>query len=74
MAGWDAAISLQRQVLEDAGIPYAYDPYAPDAAMDPLGMPTTFKLLVPAPYAEKANAMIAEAMSAEPQFPEELES
>jgi len=35
VTGWDAAISLQREVLEDAGIPYAFDPYAPDAAMDP---------------------------------------
>ena len=51
----------------------AFDPYEPDATMDPWGMPRTFRLLVPANYADQANQMIAEAMSAEPQFPEELE-
>lgn len=70
---WDAAISLQREVLEDAGIPYAFDPYAPDEAMDPFGMPITFKLLVPQQYAEKAEKLIAEVMAAEPHFPVELE-
>jgi 2-amino-4-hydroxy-6-hydroxymethyldihydropteridine diphosphokinase len=44
VTGWDAAISLQREVLEDAGIPYAFDPYEPDAAMDPFGMPVTCPL------------------------------
>ena len=72
--GWDAAISLQREVLEDAGIPYAFDPYAPDEAMDPFGMAITFRLLVPEQYAEKANQLIAEVMAAEPEFPEELEA
>jgi 2-amino-4-hydroxy-6-hydroxymethyldihydropteridine diphosphokinase len=72
-AGWDAAISLQREVLRESDIPYAFDPYEPDATMDPWGMPRTFKLLVPAEYAEKANTLIAEVMSAEPQFPEGLE-
>ncbi|HEY5540015.1 MAG TPA: 2-amino-4-hydroxy-6-hydroxymethyldihydropteridine diphosphokinase [Coriobacteriia bacterium] len=71
-SGWDAAISIQRQVLEDANIPFAFDPYPPDAAMDPWGMPVTYRLLVPAEYADKANAMIAEAMSVEPEFPEDL--
>jgi 2-amino-4-hydroxy-6-hydroxymethyldihydropteridine diphosphokinase len=74
VAGWDAAISLQREVLQDAGIPYAFDPYEPDAAMDPWGLPRTFRLLVPADYVDKANELIAEVMSAEPQFPEDLES
>jgi 2-amino-4-hydroxy-6-hydroxymethyldihydropteridine diphosphokinase len=74
VSGWDAAISLQREVLEDAGIAYAFDPYPPDEAMDPFGMPITYRILVPAQYAEKANTLIAEVMSAEPQFPEELEA
>jgi 2-amino-4-hydroxy-6-hydroxymethyldihydropteridine diphosphokinase len=59
VAGWDAAISIQREVLEDAGIPYAFDPYPPDAVTDVWGMPITFRLLVPAEYADKANMMIA---------------
>jgi 2-amino-4-hydroxy-6-hydroxymethyldihydropteridine diphosphokinase len=72
VAGWDAAISIQRQVLEDAGIPFAFDPYPPDTSMNPWGMAVTFRLLVPAAYADKANMMIREAMSAEPQFPDDL--
>jgi len=74
VTGWDAAISLQREVLEDAGIPYAFDPYAPDEVTDPFGMPVTFRLLVPQQYAEKANKLISQVMAAEPEFPEELES
>jgi 2-amino-4-hydroxy-6-hydroxymethyldihydropteridine diphosphokinase len=74
VTGWDAAISLQREVLEDAGIPYAFDPYAPDEAMDPFGMPITIRLLVPQQYLEKANALIAQVMAAEPQFPDDLEA
>jgi 2-amino-4-hydroxy-6-hydroxymethyldihydropteridine diphosphokinase len=73
VTGWDAAISLQREVLEDAGIPYAFDPYEPDAAMDPFGMPVTFRILVPAEYGESAKKLIAEVLAAEPQFPEGLE-
>lgn len=73
-SGWDAAISLQREVLRDAKIPYAFDPYEPDATMDPLGMPRTFTILVPAAYADRASRLINEAMAAEPEFPEELEA
>lgn len=72
VSGWDAAISLQREVLEDAGIPYAFDPYAPDAVTDPWGMPITFRLLVPASYADKANKLISQVMAAEPQFPDDF--
>jgi hypothetical protein len=72
-SGWDAAISLQREVLADEGIPYAFDPYEPDAAMDPWGMPRTFRLLVPAPEAARAKRIIAEAMAAEPEFPPEAD-
>jgi len=72
VTGWDAAISLQREVLGDAGIPYAFDPYAPDEAMDPFGMPVVYRLLVPADYADKANRLIAEVLAAEPQFPADL--
>jgi 2-amino-4-hydroxy-6-hydroxymethyldihydropteridine diphosphokinase len=74
VTGWDAAISLQREVLDDAGIPYAFDPYEPDAAMDPFGMPITFKILVPAEYAERAVSLIAQVTAAEPEFPDEFES
>ena len=72
VSGWDAAISLQREVLEDEGIPYAFDPFPPDAVTDPWGMSVTFRLLVPAQYAERANRVIAEALAAEPEFPDDL--
>ena len=73
-SGWQAAISLQREVLIDAGIPYAFDPYEPDVAMDPWGMPRTFRILVPAEYSERAKTLIEEVMAAEPDFPDELEA
>jgi 2-amino-4-hydroxy-6-hydroxymethyldihydropteridine diphosphokinase len=69
-SGLSAAMSLQRQTLQDAGIPYAFDPYEPDAAMDPWGMPRTFRILVPAEAAERARVLIAEANAAVPEFPE----
>jgi len=70
VAGWDAAVSLQREVLQDAGIPYAFDPYDPgDAPMDPWGMSRTFRILVPAEYGGRANALIAEVMAAKPEMP-----
>jgi 2-amino-4-hydroxy-6-hydroxymethyldihydropteridine diphosphokinase len=74
VSAWDAAISLQRGVLQDAGIPYAFDPYEPDAAMDPWGMPRTFRILVPADYAEQAKQLIDEVMKATPEFPAELDA
>jgi 2-amino-4-hydroxy-6-hydroxymethyldihydropteridine diphosphokinase len=69
-SGLSAAMSLQRQTLQDAGIPYAFDPYDPEAAMDPWGMPRTFRILVPAESAERARILIAEADAAVPEFPE----
>ena len=72
LVAWDAAISLQREVLKDAGIPYAFDPYEPDATMDPWGMPRTFRILVPSDYAEQAKQLIDEVMKAEPVFPRSM--
>lgn len=73
VTGWDAAISLQREVLQDAGIPYAFDPYEPDMSMDPFGMPITYKILVPAAEADRARKLLDEVMAAPPEFPEGLE-
>lgn len=73
-SAWSAAISLQRQVLQDAGIPYAFDPYKPEAVMDPLGMPRTFRILVPAEYADDAKQRIAEAMSTVVELPAEVDA
>ena len=72
VAGWDSGLMFKREVLEEEGIPYAFDPYEPDVSMDPFGMPTTFKLLVPQRFAEKAKNLLAALAEAEPIYPEGL--
>ena len=72
VAGWDPQLMLKREILEEAEIPYSWDPYEPEATTDPFGMPVAFKLLVPVEYQQRASALIKEVLSAEPQFPEEL--
>lgn len=69
VAGWDPELMLKREVLEQAEIPYNWDPYEPETTTDPFGLPIQFKLLVPASYRERAVALIAEVMAAKPQFP-----
>jgi len=70
VAGWDSGLALKREALEEADIPYAFDPYEPESAMDPFGMPMTFKLMVRAADRERAEELIVELMAAEPKFPE----
>lgn len=71
VAGWDSGILFKREVLEEAGIPYAFDPYEPGTDMDPFGMPVVFRLLVPGDDAERAATLLAEVMAAPPEpFPE----
>ena len=69
-AGWDSGLTLKREALEEAGIPFAFDPFEPEASMDPFGMPTSFKLLVPVADRQRAEELLAALMAAEPQFPE----
>lgn len=69
VAGWDAKMQFRREVLEEAGIPYGWDPFEPESTMNPFGMPTTFKLLVPAGDAERALQLLADLDNAEPIFP-----
>ena len=72
MAGWDSGLMFKREALDEAGIPYAFDPYEPEANMDPFGMPITFKLLVPQRFAEGAKELLLALESATPIFPEGL--
>lgn len=72
MAGWDSGLIFKREALEEEGIPHAFDPYEPDANMDPFGMPTTFKLMVPQRYAERARELLRALDAAEPIYPEGL--
>lgn len=55
-------------VLEQLGIPYAWDPFAPERSSDPYGLSRPFELLVPASMAEEARAAIREAASAPIQW------
>jgi 2-amino-4-hydroxy-6-hydroxymethyldihydropteridine diphosphokinase len=68
-----ATVSVQREALQEAGIPYAFDPYDPSDVMNPWGLPRTFRILVPADYAERAKRVVADVMQAEPQLSEEFE-
>jgi len=72
MAGWDSGLMFKREALEEEGIPHAFDPYEPESSMDPFGMPTTFKLLVPQRFAEQAKALLLALDAAEPIYPEGL--
>ena len=69
VAGWDPQLMLVREVMEQADIPYRWDPYEPDSTTDPFGLPTQFRILVPESYREQAVKLIADVMAAEPQFP-----
>jgi 2-amino-4-hydroxy-6-hydroxymethyldihydropteridine diphosphokinase len=72
VAGWDAGLQFQREVLEEAGIPYAWDPFEPEATMDPFGMGVTFRLLVPVADVARASKLLADIEDAEPIFPSEV--
>lgn len=59
ISGFDASLELKRQTLTAEGIPVAWDPYEPGADIDPFGMPTVFRLMVPAEHAERARELLA---------------
>jgi len=69
VAGWDPQLMLVREILEQADIPFRWDPYEPEATSDPFGLPTQFRILVPEGYRDQALELIAAVMAAEPQFP-----
>jgi 2-amino-4-hydroxy-6-hydroxymethyldihydropteridine diphosphokinase len=72
VASWDSALQLRREVLEGEGVPFAFDPHEPGLDMDPFGLPTTFKLLVPVEYEQRAKELFAELDAAPLIYPEEL--
>jgi 2-amino-4-hydroxy-6-hydroxymethyldihydropteridine diphosphokinase len=69
MGGFDAGLQFLREVLEQEGIPFAFEPFEPGVDSDFLGRPRVFSLVVPAEYAERARAVIAEVEAVEPQMP-----
>lgn len=69
-AGMEALLLFERSVLDTEGIPYAWDPYAPELWTSPWGLQRRFRLLVPATHAERARQVLREAIAA-PPAPEE---
>lgn len=67
VGGFDAALQLKRQVLEQEGIPYAFEPFEPGLDIDVLGRPRTFRLVVPAEYAANAIALLEQIDEARPE-------
>ena len=69
IVGFDASLQFKKAVLEEAGIPLAFDPYEPGVDVDPLGMPITYKIMVPSDYAENARTLLAQAEAAPTDIP-----
>lgn len=55
-------------VLEQLGIPFVWDPFAPEMSTDPYGLARPFALLVPESMAEEARVAIEEASNADIQW------
>lgn len=72
VAGYDAGLALKRAVLEEEGIPFAFDPYEPGTDQDPFGLEMSFRLLVPAEWADRATRLLTEVAAAPADFPEDL--
>lgn len=56
--------SFAQMVLEQEGIPYAWDPFPPEQASDPYGFGRHFRLMVPSQRVEEAVRVLQEAASA----------
>jgi 2-amino-4-hydroxy-6-hydroxymethyldihydropteridine diphosphokinase len=66
----DLDLLFVQSILEDAGIPVVWDPHPPAQGINPWGISATLKMYVPSSYAERAARLIAEAESAEIEWPE----
>ena len=62
----DALLLLERTVLDQEGIPYAWDPYAPELWTNPWGLTRKIRLMVPEAFEEQARRVLREALSAQP--------
>ncbi|MDH4139154.1 MAG: 2-amino-4-hydroxy-6-hydroxymethyldihydropteridine diphosphokinase [Coriobacteriia bacterium] len=60
----EPAAGFAALLLEQEGIPFAWDPFPPDQASDPYGFQRRFRLMVPASMAQEARRLIEEASSA----------
>jgi 2-amino-4-hydroxy-6-hydroxymethyldihydropteridine diphosphokinase len=66
--GADALLLLERTVLDQEGIPYAWDPYAPELWTNPWGLKPRFRLLVPAELVDRARVLLREVALAPPDY------
>jgi 2-amino-4-hydroxy-6-hydroxymethyldihydropteridine diphosphokinase len=73
VAGPDFGIMYQASLLQEEEIPIAWDPWDPSEGANPWGLSVTLRLLVPAPAAERARALLAGAAQAVPVLDEEVE-
>lgn len=58
VGGFDASLQFKRKVLEQEGIPFAFEPFEPGIDVDFLGRPRNFKLVVPEAFAATAIALL----------------
>jgi 2-amino-4-hydroxy-6-hydroxymethyldihydropteridine diphosphokinase len=66
----DMSLGFKKLVLEQAGIPFAWDPYSPDEEFEPFGLAMPVRLKVPAELAARARLLISQAEEA-PHIEEE---
>jgi hypothetical protein len=71
LGGFDAELDFKRSVLEQEGIPYAWQPFAPGTEIDILGRPQVIELAVPASYGERARALLETVEATPPVEPVE---
>ena len=60
----DMGLRFKQLVLEQAGIPYAWDPFPPDEETQPFALAMPLKLLVPEDRAAEATKLLADADAA----------
>lgn len=65
LAGFDAALDFKREVLEEEGIPFAFEPFAPGTDVDMLGRPQVISLVVPVDFYDRAAALLEAVEDAE---------
>lgn len=69
IGGFDAAVQFKKQVLEQEGIPYAWEPFEPGLDIDVLGRQREFKLVVPVEYQDRALQLFEDVEEAPPVVP-----
>lgn len=66
----DADVIFVQMVLDQEGIPWAWDPFPPEDSSNPWGLAARFKLMVPAGMHVRAARLVAEVRAAAPDWGE----